>query len=193
MVCLVPYLPVYMIYLGLSATQIGIVNGMVPFTRIITGTLIGMVIDRYSKHKVRNRLLFAFPIFASFLFFFLSFFFFFFFVGKDLDPINHSYIWLVTKIGMIKWSGWKWVKAYEKVWRYKNSPPYAKMATTTDSPLNFLDVNFLLGLCFMLVSIQHPENKCWHHCQINILLMKDPVKFMYTSIHSKTHIPLVTF
>ncbi|XP_072019015.1 major facilitator superfamily domain-containing protein 6-A-like [Amphiura filiformis] len=52
MVSIFPYLPIYMTYLGLTATQVGIISTMEPVTNIAICTLLCMVADRYALHKV---------------------------------------------------------------------------------------------------------------------------------------------
>ncbi|XP_072019014.1 major facilitator superfamily domain-containing protein 6-A-like [Amphiura filiformis] len=52
LVSISPYLPVYMTYLGLTATQVGIISTMDPLSNLIICTLLGMVADRYALHKM---------------------------------------------------------------------------------------------------------------------------------------------
>ncbi|XP_063964639.1 major facilitator superfamily domain-containing protein 6-like [Lytechinus pictus] len=50
-VSLMPFLPVYMSYLGLSVIQIGTVTTLGPFFGVVASLLCGTISDKFSKHK----------------------------------------------------------------------------------------------------------------------------------------------
>ncbi|PIK61197.1 putative major facilitator superfamily domain-containing protein 6, partial [Apostichopus japonicus] len=49
--CMIPYLPVYFVYLGLDVWQIGIMRGMEPCLVFLLSPVWGAVADKFSKHK----------------------------------------------------------------------------------------------------------------------------------------------
>ncbi len=51
MVSLLPFFPVYMSYLGLSAMQTGIIRGIEPFMDFLVTPLWGALADKYSRHR----------------------------------------------------------------------------------------------------------------------------------------------
>ncbi|XP_041483567.1 major facilitator superfamily domain-containing protein 6-like isoform X2 [Lytechinus variegatus] len=50
--CLLPFLPVYMSYLGLGVMDIGIINTLGPFFAMAASSVCGTLSDRFSLHKV---------------------------------------------------------------------------------------------------------------------------------------------
>ncbi|KAJ8028476.1 Major facilitator superfamily domain-containing protein 6 [Holothuria leucospilota] len=49
--CMVPYLPVYFVHLGLTVWQIGIMRGMEPVLVFLLSPVWGAMADKFSKHK----------------------------------------------------------------------------------------------------------------------------------------------
>ncbi|XP_054754871.2 major facilitator superfamily domain-containing protein 6-like isoform X1 [Lytechinus pictus] len=51
LVSLLPFLPVYMSYLGLNAVQVGAVRGIEPFIGMFSSLLCGSLADKFSMHR----------------------------------------------------------------------------------------------------------------------------------------------
>nr|XP_054754583.1 major facilitator superfamily domain-containing protein 6-like [Lytechinus pictus] len=51
MVSLLPFLPVYMSYVGLNPVQIGVVTGIEPFIGMFSSPLCGSLADKFSMHR----------------------------------------------------------------------------------------------------------------------------------------------
>ncbi|XP_071949596.1 major facilitator superfamily domain-containing protein 6-like [Antedon mediterranea] len=70
MACLNPYLPVYMIALGLSTSQIGLIRGLEPAVQLLVSPLCGLLSDKYSCHKI----ILLIALSGSAIFYFLTIF-----------------------------------------------------------------------------------------------------------------------
>ncbi|XP_071485867.1 major facilitator superfamily domain-containing protein 6-like [Diadema antillarum] len=52
MVSLLPFLPVYLSYVGLNPLQVGVVKGLEPFVGLFASPIGGSLADKYSKHRL---------------------------------------------------------------------------------------------------------------------------------------------